>query len=383
MMSGSLSWLELNEDALIGNLTAFRRRIGHRQLMAVVKANAYGHGMLPVARIAAREGADWLGVNAIEEALELRDAGLELPILVLGHANPARLEEAVRRRIDLTIYDPQHMKLLGEAAGRARERARLHLKVETGLHRQGLLEEDFPEFAASLRGDRRLHLAGLSTHYANIEDTLDHSYAHRQTERFLTWRARLGEAGCTPDLCHAACSAAGILFPETHFDMVRIGIGLYGLWSSRETRLSVREGKCPDFALEPVLSWYARIAQVKRVPAGQPIGYGCTAWATRDMRLAVLPVGYAEGYDRKLSGRGIVRVRGTRAPVLGRICMNMMMIDVSHLPDLQVGEAVTLLGGARDQRITADELAALIGTIHYEVVTRIASHLPRIVVSGH
>lgn len=381
-MTSSLSWLEIDSGALSRNIQAFRKRIGSRKLMAIVKANAYGHGMIPVAEIACQQGADWLGVNSIDEALSLRDHGLTIPILVLGHANPEQLQEAVTRDIDLTLYDSNSLTLLNHAAATTQKPARFHLKVETGLHRQGLREEDFPEFMATLKNCPDLQPVGISTHYANIEDTLEHGYAHGQTQRFINWQTLLHDQGFTSLMSHAACSAGAILFPETHFDMVRVGIGMYGLWSSRETRLSVREGNLPDFNLEPVLSWYARIAQVKTVQAGQPIGYGCTAWATREMRIAIIPIGYAEGYDRGLSGRGIMRIQGTRAPVVGRICMNMTMIDVSHLNQVAAGDTVTLLGGPPRERISADELATLTGTIHYEIVTRIAPHLPRHVVSG-
>lgn len=376
-----LTWVEVRRDAIAANLRAFRARVGPRRLiMAVVKANAYGHGMVPVARAALEAGADALGVNSLEEALALRDAGVDARILTLGHANPALLPEAVARGVEFVVYDPAALEHAAAAAAACGRDAAVHLKVETGLHRQGLLEAAWPAFRDRLRSLPRVRLAGVSTHYANIEDTLEHGYARMQTARYEAWLARLAADGFAGFLRHAACSAGAILFDDSRFDMVRAGIGLYGLWPSRETRISALSDGGAPFALAPALSWFARVAQVKEVPAGSHVGYGGAGFVTTHSRVAVIPVGYYEGYDRALSGRGHVYARGKRCPVLGRVCMNMTLLDVTHVPDLAVGDPVTLLGGPEGARIPAEELAGIIGTINYEVVTRIHERIPRLLV---
>ncbi len=376
-----LTWVEVSSAAIAANLAAFRARVGPaRRIMAVVKANAYGHGMIHVARAALAAGAAFLGVNSVEEALDLRAAGVAAPILVLGRANPWRVRDAVAAGVDLLVYDPAMLAAVDAAATDLGHTAAVHLKVETGLHRQGVTEADWPAMRDAFRAARRVRLAGVSTHYANIEDTLEHDYAAMQTGRYERWIARLAADGLAPELRHAACSAGAILFESSRLDMVRAGIGMYGLWPSRETRISALADGDPPVTLTPAMTWYARIAQVKAVPEGAAIGYGGAGFVTTPSRIAVLPVGYYEGYDRALSNRGHVYVRGRRAPVVGRVCMNMTMIDVTHIPDAAPGDPVTLLGGPPGARISAEELASLIGTINYEVVTRIHERIPRYMV---
>ncbi|GAB4368908.1 MAG: alanine racemase [Acidobacteriota bacterium] len=374
------SWLEIDLDAFAHNVRTFRGLLAPGcRLAAVVKSNAYGHGAGLVAPVALAEGAGLLAVGNLDEALSLRaTVGPGAEILVLGWVPPDGFEDAARADVELTIYDPQVVAPLAAASRRARRPVRVHLKVETGTHRQGVDAARLAQLAAAVHAADGLELRGLSTHFADIEDTTDHGYAMRQLELFRQAARALEQAGLRPALRHAACSAAALLFPETHFDVARAGIGLYGFWPSRETRVSARERGLDRIALRPVMSWRARIAQVKQVPAGAYVGYGRTYRTTRPSRIAVLPVGYYEGLDRSVSGRGHVLVRGRRAAILGRVCMNMTMVDVTDVPDLAAGDPVTLIGRSGDEVLRAEDLADWAGTIHYEIVSRVHPSVPRV-----
>ncbi|MGI6304106.1 MAG: alanine racemase [Verrucomicrobiota bacterium] len=380
-----LNWVELDRSALRHNLSQFRGRIGTRVLLgAVVKSNAYGHGILEVGREALAGGAQWLCVNGIEEGCQLRDAGIEAPIIVLGYVALADMEELVRRDLRTIVYREESLDALAAAARAQGRRVRIHIKLETGTNRQGVLLQDLPGFLSKIQKRAELVLEGVSTHFANIEDTTDHRFAEGQLQRFLQLSAMAGERmeDGARLLRHAACSAAVLLFPETHFEMVRLGISLYGVWPSRETLVSCKEQGAPILNLSPVLSWKTRIGQIKMVPEGEYIGYGCTFRATRPTRIGVLPVGYYEGYDRRLSGQAYVLVHGRRAQIRGRICMNMCMVDLTDIPGVEPEDEVVLIGRQGDEYLGADQLAAWCGTIPYEILTGIYPGLPRVWVGG-
>lgn len=377
----ALNWVEIDAGALENNIREFRRRLGTGPALgAVVKSNAYGHGMLEAARIARRAGADWLCVNNLDEGVRLRGDGHDAPILVMGYVPLADLETAAAHELQPVVYNEESVRALGAAAVRLGRPARVHLKVETGTHRQGVEEDRVPAFVARILATDGVALAGVYTHFANIEDTTDHSFAESQIAAFDRIVGAVREAGARGVLRHSACSAATALFNRTHLDLARVGISLYGLWSSRETYVSCLERGKPSLALRAVLSWKTRVAQIKPVPEGGFIGYGCTYRATRPLRIAVLPVGYYEGYDRRLSNLGHVLIRGRRAPVRGRICMNMCMVDVTDVPGASVEDEAVLIGAQGDEVVGADQIAAWCGTINYEVVTRIHERLPRVIV---
>lgn len=379
--SGATSWLEIDLEALAANIAAFRRQLApSTRLAAVVKADAYGHGVDLIAPRAIEAGAQMLAVINLAEGIELRRlVGNSVPIMVLGFVPPADAGAAVEHDLQLTLFDRAGLPALAAEARRRGRPARVHLKLETGTHRQGLEGEALVELAREVRDTEGLSLEGASTHFADIEDTTDHGFARGQIERFGELLEMLErELGERPPLCHTACSAAAILFPETHMDLVRVGISLYGLWPSRETLVSARERGISGFELRPVMTWKALLAQVKSVPAGAYVGYGRTWRATRPARIAVLPVGYFEGYPRALSGRAHVLIQGRRAPVVGRVCMNMTMVDVTDIPGVRAGDVAVLLGRSGEERVSAEELASWAGTIHYEIVSRIAPTLPRL-----
>jgi alanine racemase len=380
--SGALNWVELDAAALRSNIEQFRHRLGRASFGPVVKANAYGHGMLEVAALAREAGAEWLCVNNLDEAAGLRRAGHEARILVMGYVPLDRLDAVVELDLRPVVYNRETVARLDELARRREKRVPVHLKVETGTHRQGIVERELPAIAALVRDSPGLVLEGVTTHFANIEDTTDHSYAETQIERFARLADSLESSGEPAPMRHAACSAAALLFTQTHLDLARVGISLYGLWPSRETYVSCLEEGQPTLELRPVLTWKTRVAQVKDVPEESFVGYGCTYRTTRPSRIAVLPVGYHEGYDRGLSGVAHVLIRGRRAPVRGRVCMNMSMVDVTDIPGVELEDEVVLLGSQGDERVAAEQLATWCGTISYEVVSRIHPALPRFVVGG-
>jgi alanine racemase len=375
-----LQRVEVSRSALAHNVREFRRLIGgRRKFLAVVKANAYGHGLTETAGICLEHGVDWLGVNSLEEGLALREAGVEAPVLVLGYVPLAALEEAVAAGLRLTVFNRRTVDGLAAAAARLKRRAFVHIKLETGTNRLGIDPGELVDFARRVKEKPGLVLEGLSSHFANIEDTTKHDYPRMQSGLFKRALEELAEAGIRVPLRHMACTASTILFRDAAVNMARVGIGLYGLWPSKETLVSCLLRKRKPVSLKPALSWKARIVQVKRVAAGAFIGYGCTFRTSRPTVVAVVPVGYSDGYDRGLSNAAHVLVRGRRARVLGRVAMNFFMVDVTDIPGVGLEDEATLIGSDGGERITADDLAALAGTINYEVVSRISPAVPRVV----
>lgn len=374
-------WIEINRKALASNLRQFRQQIGpDRLLLAMVKANAYGHGMLEVADIALDTGADWLGVHSLEEAAELRENEFDCPILVSGYVPLQDLSTAVKLDLRLTVYNPETISRLADISSGWDQQVRLHVKLETGTFRQGVAPDQLPALLEQIKSCPQLILEGISSHFANIEDTTDHTYAQFQLSNFHQFVQQAEAVVGTIPLKHFSCSAATMLFPETYFNLVRIGIGMYGLWPSKETYLSCLLQQRQPPALKPVLSWRARIAQLKEVPKGARVGYGGTYKTGRDSRLAVIPVGYYDGYPRSLSNLSYVLIKGERAPLRGRVAMNFIVADVTDIQDVGLEDEVVLIGEEAEDRITADDLAAWDSTINYEIVTRINADIPRIVV---
>lgn len=375
-----LQWVEIDSSALIHNIQQFRKLIGEkRQFLAMVKANAYGHGILEVSRIAVKAGADWLGVHSLEEGILLRESGLTCPILVVGYVPLDGLKDAVAHDLRLMVYNFETLAQLPKICRQLQKKAFLHVKVETGTFRQGIRREDALSFMKQALEHPELVLEGISSHFANIEDTTDHTYAQSQLQNFKKIIQELEKNKIGIPLKHMSCSASAILFPETYFDIVRAGISMYGLWPSKETFLSCRLQEREPLHLRPVLSWKTRIAQIKKVPKGSFIGYGCTYKVSRKTVLAVLPVGYYDGYDRRLSNSSYVLVKGKRAPLRGRVAMDFIMVDTTDIPGTSLEDEIVLLGKEGEDSITADDLASLVGSINYEIVSRINPQIPRII----
>jgi alanine racemase len=379
-MSPSLSWVEISRDNLVHNIGTFKRIIGQdRVLCAAVKANAYGHGLTECAPIMVEAGADWLGVNSLAEAESLRAAGVSAPVYIMGYVPFNELERAILQGFRLVAYNKETLLKMVELTRKEGQPVFVHLKIETGNFRQGVLQENLDEILSIFGQNPSLRLEGAATHFSNIEDTSDSSYAEMQLKNFKETVDRIEAGGFKLAYKHCANTAATILYPHTYFNMVRTGIGNYGLWPSNETMVTANHlGKKVE--LKPVLSWKTKIAQIKKVPADSLIGYGCTYKADKDLKLAILPVGYYEGYSRNLSNKAYALIRGKKAPVRGRVCMNITMVDVTEIPEARLEDEVVLLGRQGTENISAEKMAQWQDTINYEVTTKINERLRRVVV---
>jgi Alr-MurF fusion protein len=367
------TWLEVDLGAIGGNARLIKARVGdHVRVLVSLKADAYGHGALGVARTVLRNGADWLGVATVSEAAPVRAAGVSAPILIVGYVAPWQAREAIRLDLRATVYELDSARALAQAAADLRGRARVHVKVDTGMGRLGLRAErvgEVVEFVRALHDLPRLEVEGIFTQIATA-DSADPSYALRQIERFEAVLAALSAAGLRPPLVHAANSAAIFAYPQAYYGMVRPGIAIYGLPPSEDSPLP------PGF--RPALAFKTQVAQVKDVPAGEGISYGATYVTTAPTRVATLPVGYADGFRRGPRNWGEVLIRGLRAPLLGRVTMDQCMVDVTHIPHVRIGDEVVLIGRQDDDELTAGAVAERLGTIHYEVVAALLARVPRV-----
>lgn len=365
-------WAEVDLGAVAHNVREIRRITAkNAAVMAVVKANAYGHGAAAVSKAALEGGAGWLGVARVSEGAELRAAGIEAPVLVLGYTPPQAVATALRLNLSLTAYTLDMAVTAAGVAASLGVKARLHFKVDTGMGRLGWLPEKkaVQEIlkAAGLPG---VEAEGIYTHFA-AADARDKTYTLLQLEKFLTLVRQLEKAGLEFPLRHAANSAAIMEVPDSHLDLVRAGIALYGLYPSDEVDRS-------KVGLKPALSLKARVAHVKEVPAGFAVSYGCTYVTSRPTVIATLPLGYADGYSRLLSSKGEVLLGGQRVPVVGRVCMDQIMVDAGRVPGVRPGDEAVLIGRQGGGEISADEVARWIGTINYEVTCMVSGRVPRV-----
>ncbi len=361
--------ISVDLGAIARNAAALARLVAPAKLTAVVKADAYGHGLVPVARAVAPHAAR-LGVYAAEEAVALREAGVTAPIHVFGPVRPDELEIVHAAGAEITLWDRgTYARLIASAARRRRGRFAVHAKIDTGVVRLGLPHREASAALREYAAIPEFELAGVFSHLAAAEE-LDSPFTHEQLARFLEATREL--AGQVPR--HIAATAAAMLWPETRLDAVRCGIGLYGIWPSEETR---RRMNGDGLLLEPALSWRTRIVALHEIDAGETVGYGRTWTAQRRSRIATLPIGYAEGLPRSAGNAAEALVRGRRVPLVGRVCMDMAFLDVTALPEADAGDLVTLIGADGPERITAEELAAACGTIGYEIVARLPVGIPR------
>lgn len=367
---GAPTWAEVDLDAIAANTRWLVAHVGPRVgVMAVVKANGYGHGAVPVAKAALAAGAARLAVGRLDEALELRAHGIGAPILIMGHVPVWGAQRCVDLGLTCTVND----RALAEAlAGEARRRGRtaaVHVKVDTGLNRYGLLSGEAVGFGRWVADHPGLELEGLYTHLAAADEP-DQEFTYRQLSLFGRVVKQLRRAGIRPPLLHAANSAATLRLPEAHFDLVRTGAALYGLQATGEA-----VARAP---LQPALTFKTQIIRLWNVPAGAYVSYGCTYRTPRATRLALLAAGYGDGLSRALSNRGTALVGGRRYPIVGRVCMDLTIIDVGKGGNVEVGDEAVLLGRQGDARISADELAKILGTINYDVVCAVSARVPRL-----
>ncbi len=363
------AWIEVDLSAVTRNIESVQRWIGpDSRVMAIVKANAYGHGAVEVARAALRGGAAMLGVAIVDEAVQLRDAGFSEPILVLSAILPELAEEAVARGVEVTISDLEVARAISKAAMQLGRPGRVHVKVDTGMGRVGIEPSQAPEFVATLLDLPGVELAGLSTHYATADGEMP--FAEEQLQIFQGVCQSLRERNLPVPMRHTANSGAIAFLPEAHMDMVRPGLLTYGIPPNENP---LRE---PEIA--PALSLKARITQLREMPAGASLSYGRTYITPRPERIALVPLGYGDGYSRSLSNKGQVLVGGKRVPIRGRVCMDQLLVDVSSVPGAQVGDEIVLIGRQGEEEITAWEVALWMGSIPYEVTTVLSQRLPRV-----
>ncbi|MFH1536618.1 MAG: alanine racemase [Patescibacteria group bacterium] len=357
------TWVEIDKKAIIHNLKSFRKLIGKdRLLMPVVKSNAYGHGILEIAKLIDKSKlADKICTVNSTEALLLQKNNIKSPIFILSYWAREDAKKLIKNnnKIEFSVYNLDQAKFLSSL----KKNVKIHLKVDTGTSRLGVLSKDFILFVKKVVALPYLEIEGVFTHYANSEE--DNLFTRKQTEKFELIKEELDKINIKVNNYHAACSAAILSSPNGKFDGMRLGLSLYGLRPSKHNSKII---------LKPALTWKTKIIQVKIIPKGEFIGYGCTYQTKKDTKIAVLPVGYNEGVPRILSGRGEVFINKHRCPILGRVCMNLIIVDVSKIKQVKVNDEVELIG----KNITAEEFASWAETINYEVVTRINSNIERV-----
>ncbi len=367
------TWAEIDLNKLAANFREVRRKVGtETSVMAVVKANAYGHGAVECAQKLASEGADWFGVALPEEAFQLREAGIEQPILSLGGFWAGQEAACIKHRVVPVIYRSEMAETFDAAARTAGVAAEVFVKVDTGMGRLGVRYAQLSEFLDRLRSCQNIRVTGVMTHFAAADEPELNSYTEKQIARFNYSLEQFATRGINPTYRAASNSAATFAHTSARFNMVRPGGVLYGLW--RDILQPIAE-LTPS--LQAVMSLRTRIALLKSVAQGQPLGYGCTFRTERETTVATLPVGYHDGLMRALSNQGRVIVRGHLAPIIGRISMDLTLIDVTDVPEVATGDCVTLIGEDGKFSITAEDIARQASTLSYEITCGISERVPR------
>ena len=364
----------ISKDAIRKNIINIRKITdSNAKIMAVIKADGYGHTDTFMADVLFENGADWAGVAVPEEGINLRKHGLTVPILILGNTLSCYFEDVVKYDLTQAVCSYEHAVLLSEEAKKQNKTAEIHIKLDTGMHRIGFLpSKESADEIKKISQLENIKITGMFTHFA-ASDSLDKAYTRLQQENYRKMLGFLSEAGVDIGLKHWANSAAIMDLPNEHMDMVRAGIILYGFYPSDE----VCKERLP---LEPVLTWKAKVSFVKELNENQAISYGCTYKTDKKSKIATVPVGYADGYSRLLSNRGRVIINGEYADIVGRVCMDQFMADVTHIPDIKEGDEVILIGKQGDKQVSADEIAEIMGTINYEVTCLITKRVPRILI---
>jgi alanine racemase len=367
-LDGVVTWAEIDLEAIRKNVTSFIRHVGPTvQVMAVVKANAYGHGAVPVARAALEAGATRLAVHRLTEGIELRQAGIEAPVLVMGYTPPAGADAFVQWNLTPSTITAEFVQALSDRASAQGSTVNVHVKVDTGMSRYGLFPAEVLPYLQAARTLPGIQLEGLFTHFATA-DASDQTWVRQQITTFDQIIATIKNAGIEIPIIHAANSATIMKLPEAHYNAVRPGIAMYGMNPSSEWE--------PVFELHPALTLKSTVSRVRDLPVGAGVSYGRTFVTNRPTTAALIPVGYGDGYHRILSNKGVVLVRGQRAPIIGRVCMDQFVIDVTGIPGVQQNDEVVLIGRQGDACISAEEVGRLAGSINYEVTTGL---LPRVV----
>ena len=364
------TWAQIDLDAIAANVTALKAQAAAGRLMAVVKADGYGHGAVPAARAALAGGADWLAVALVEEGEELRRAGVSAPILVMTEPPVEAIPAMLSADLTATVYRPAFLQAVDDAGRSAGDPVAVHLKLDTGMRRVGVPPSDWDDAFAQVRQAAGVRLESLWSHFA-VADEPHHPFIAQQAAAFAKGLDVARAAGLTWDFTHLCNSAGTLHLHEHHYDMVRPGLAVYGLEPA--------PGLAGETALRPAMSWWTRLSLVKRLAAGESVSYGLRWTAQRETTLGTVPAGYADGVTRLLSNRGEVVVRGQRIPIAGTVCMDQFVVDGGDLP-LTPGDDVCLLGRQREAQVSADDWAAWLDTINYEVVCGVGKRVPRVYV---
>ena len=383
-MKAPLAWVTVDLRAIDHNIKQFRQlQKPGTKIIAVVKANAYGHGMFEVALQTLRSGADMLGVVNANEALILRKKGIIKPIVVLGVTAKDEMLELIKQKVSFAVCDQQSLNDATRVANIIRKTALLHIKIETGINRLGFIPDDVSVAIKKIKQHRWLELEGIFTHLASVEE-LNTSYTKAQLFQFDKVLARIAKKDIGVNwqdvpYVSAAASAAAMLVPDSRYNTIRLGIAMYGLWPSRGVEAWAKKSpKTRKIKLKPSLKYKTKLVAIKRIPAGSFVGYGSTFQAPKAMTLGVVPIGYAEGIDRNLSNMGFMLLKGAVVPIVGRVCMNMTILDISKRPKSNLGSEVIFIGQSSNKHISATDVGDWAGTINYEITTRIPEQVVRI-----
>lgn len=370
-----LSYIELSKENLYHNIYKFKEFLHPKtKIIAIVKANAYGHGLREIVE-SSKVYIYAFGVNTIEEARVVRSL-TNKEIFIFGYVPLLDIEKVLELKVNLGVYNKETIQKLNIVSKRNKTVTPVYIKIDALLGRQGILVNELPSFLLYLKSLKNIRVRGLYAHFANIEDTSDFSHAQKQIDLLHIAENLLQKNGLKSVTTHISATSGVLEYEQDKglHQYVRIGIGLYGLWPSK----GIKNHWEHMVSLKPIMRWVTHVAQVKTLPKGHPVGYGLTYITQKSMRVAVIPQGYSDGYDRRLSNIGEVLIRGRRCPVLGRVAMNMFVVGVSHVPNIGLEDEVVLLGKQGNEEITIDEVAEKIGTINYEVVSRISPLLPRV-----
>ncbi|MFH1749654.1 MAG: alanine racemase [bacterium] len=371
-MNKPYPWLEVNLENLKYNVNTLKSFLDPKvKFMAVVKSNGYGHGIIQIAKEASSAGADWFGVFTVEEAVILRKNRLQKPILVFGPVNEDDIKRAVTKNITLTAYNRENVKLISKIAIKNRKAVDVHIKVNTGMNRIGIAPEEAIDFVKYIKRLPKINLDGIYSHFASAGST-NRTYTFKQLGTFQELIIKLDRLGLRPPIAHIANSAAALEIPSSHLDLVRCGIAIYGLFSN--ARLSTY------FDLKPVLEFKTQLVEIRKLSGGEKVSYECTYTTPKPTLVGIVPVGYAHGYDFKFSNRGKMLVGGRRVPVIGRVCMEFCLLDITDIPEAKIGDEVIILGKQGNENITAGELAGYLDSINYETVTKIPGSVKRLYV---
>ncbi len=378
----STSYIELNREALSKNMEFLRGLFKEEvKISSVVKGNAYGHGIKEYVPLAEQRGINHFSVHSADEARQVLDArtNANSEVMVMGYIDNDDLKWAIEQDISFFVFEFDRLIKAAEVASSIDKVANIHIELETGMNRTGFAQNDLDTLVSLLNtSSKHVFVKGLCTHFAGAESIANHLRIQHQKEKFHEMNAFLKEKGIEPELRHTCCSAASIRLPEMHFDMVRIGILQYGFWPSREVFIEYLKGKkIKEDPLKSIISWKSKVMNLKSVEIGEFIGYGTTYLAQRDMRIAIIPIGYSHGFSRSLSNQGRVLINGYRVPVVGIVNMNNMAVDVTEIPHVSKGDAVTLIGKDEDVEISVSSFGELSDQLNYELLTRLPARIPR------